>query len=213
MKHGVIGLLKHLAQSPPNRRVFGEARVIESLRSCGIFGEKADIGEIVQMSAINLTKHLCTNNGVALKFFANLRLALILISIVANSITCALDMDDNQLSTSCLSQILALSRRSDTIPVKSEGARVLVNVIKSLCASSGDLHDSRRLAAIHAVNTLEAANALTQLLGRSEKHTILLNESILAMHLLSFQQSGGVFNVLIVVMSLFTTHSFSTIRT
>lgn len=63
VKHGVIGLLKHLAQSPSNRAVLGEARVIESLRTCEVLGEKGDVAEIVQMSAINLVKHLCTSNG------------------------------------------------------------------------------------------------------------------------------------------------------
>lgn len=108
-----------------------------------------------------------------------------------NAITCVVDVDENQPSSSCLIQILALSRRSDSIPVKSEGARVLVNVIKSLCSSTGNLQEERRQLAIRTVTTRESTDTLAQLLGRSKKHIILLNESILAMLLLSHQPGGG----------------------
>lgn len=77
------------------------------------------------------------------------------------------------------------------MPVKSEGARVLVNVIKSLCSSAGDLHDANRRLAIQIVSTAESALTLAQLLGRSRKHIILLNESIMAMLLLAHQPNGG----------------------
>ncbi|EJD06025.1 uncharacterized protein FOMMEDRAFT_104451 [Fomitiporia mediterranea MF3/22] len=181
VKHGVIGLLKHLAQSSPNRKVLGEAHVIESLRSCEVFSENADIAEIVQMSAINLAKHLCTHN-------------------VGNAIICVLDGADSQSSVSCLSQILALSQRSDSVPVKSEGARVLVNIVKSLCSSTGDLNEPRRKAAIKAVTNAESATTLARLLGRSKKHVILLNESIVSMCLLALQ-SGGALLVLDAVVA------------
>ncbi|KAL5533312.1 hypothetical protein ACEPAF_5088 [Sanghuangporus sanghuang] len=172
VKHGVIGLLKHLAQSPSIRGILGDAQVLRALRTCEVFSDKADVAEPVQMSAINLAKYLCTNN-------------------VTNSIACVLDKD---LSTSCLHQVLALSRRSDAVHVKSEGARVLVNVIKSLCSSSGDLRDSRRQEAIKSVTNSDSATILAQLLGRStrsSKHVILLNESIFSMCLLALQPDGA----------------------
>lgn len=193
MKHGVIGLLKHLAQAPANRTVLGQAKVLEYLRTCEVFREKADIAEIVQMSAINLAKHLCTNNGTVLFFLIKISHMMNsrLCNVVENSITCVLDIDGDDISSSCISQILALSRRSDSIPVKSEGARVLVNTVKSLCSSTGDLLDPRRQAAIKSLNNLEAANALAQLLGRSKKYVTLLNESVVALCLLSVQTNGG----------------------
>lgn len=191
VKHGVIGLLKHLAQSQPIRAILGEARVLESLRTCEVFGDKADIAEPVQMSAINLAKHLCTANGNScfecLYSCANM-------PPVANSIVCVMDMTNGEPSTSCLNQVLALSRRSDAVHVKSEGARVLVNVIKSLCSSSGDLQDPRRQAAIGSITNLESANILAHLLGRStrsSKHVVLLNESIMSMCLLALHPNGG----------------------
>jgi hypothetical protein len=63
VKHGIIGLLKHLAQSPSNRAALGEAGLISRLAASGIWGEKADMAEIIQVSAIGIAKHLCSANG------------------------------------------------------------------------------------------------------------------------------------------------------
>ena len=63
VKHGVIGLLKHLAQAQSNRPILGHAGIIQRLAGCGVFGEKADVVEIVQISAIGVAKHMCNSNG------------------------------------------------------------------------------------------------------------------------------------------------------
>ena len=112
-------------------------------------------------------------------------------NLVENSITCILAADEGDRSSSCISQILALSMRSDSISVKSEGARVLVNAVKSLCSSTGNLQDPRRQAAIQSLTNLETANALAQLLGRSKKYPTLLNEAVVALCLISVQANGG----------------------
>lgn len=67
VKHGILALLKHLAQGPSNRSVLGQDGVITGLVSCRIFDERADIADVVQMSAIGVAKHLCTNNGISLR--------------------------------------------------------------------------------------------------------------------------------------------------
>ena len=66
VKHGVIGLLKHLSQSPTNRPLLGEARIIQQLAACEIWSDKADMVSLVQTAAIGVAKHLCHSNG---KFF------------------------------------------------------------------------------------------------------------------------------------------------
>lgn len=63
VKHGVIGLIKHLSQSPHNRAPLGEAGVITKLARSQIWGDKADMAELVQVSAIGIAKHLCGSNG------------------------------------------------------------------------------------------------------------------------------------------------------
>lgn len=63
VKHGVIGLLKNLAQSTSNRTPLGQAGIIARLADCEIFGGKSDLMEIIQVSAIGVAKHLCNGNG------------------------------------------------------------------------------------------------------------------------------------------------------
>ena len=114
-----------------------------------------------------------------------------LTSEAANAITCVLDIDDGDPSTSCISQILARSRRSDSVSVKSEGTRVLVNVVKSLCSGTGDVKEPDRQRACRLLVKAECADALAQLLGRSKKHIILLNEATVSLLLLSHQPGAG----------------------
>ncbi|TDL27510.1 hypothetical protein BD410DRAFT_782602 [Rickenella mellea] len=171
VKHGVVGLLKHLAQAPTNRPVLGQAGIIQSLATSQIYGEKADIAEIVQISAIGVAKHMCTNN-------------------VENSIALILPRGPCEPSQSGLHQILALVRRSDSVAVKSEGTRVLVNVIKSICSASGDILDPTRQTALQVLTNSDCAMALAQLLGRSTKYPILVNEATVALLLLALRPTG-----------------------
>lgn len=68
VKHGVIGLLKNLAQSTNNRAPLGQAGIVARLADCGIFEDKSDMMEIIQVSAIGVAKHLCNGNGLCLGF-------------------------------------------------------------------------------------------------------------------------------------------------
>lgn len=63
VKHGVIGLLKHLAQSQSCRAALGEAGIIKRLGASQIWGEKADMVEIVQVAAIGVAKHMCNGES------------------------------------------------------------------------------------------------------------------------------------------------------
>jgi len=95
-----------------------------------------------------------------------------------------------------LSQILALIRRSDSVPVKCEGSRVVVNVVKSLWLLDRDQKISedmqkKREKAISIVLTVECIGILTSLIGRSNRYPILVNEGLVAITLLSTNQRGG----------------------
>jgi hypothetical protein len=112
-----------------------------------------------------------------------------------------------------LSQILALVIRSDSVPVKSEGTRVLVNVIKSLWSIDSAVSpvsaapspivnggvanetvlekERKRQASMRTVLTSECAFALANLVGRSGKYPLLVNEGVVALSLLSTQRMGG----------------------
>lgn len=111
-----------------------------------------------------------------------------------NSIAITLPTGDDP-SSSVLATILALVRRSDSIVVKSEGTRVLVNAIKSLCSTAGNIKDPSRQTAIRAVTNATSAKLLARLFGRSGKFPVLINESTMALFLLAHQRDGGKYTV------------------
>lgn len=65
VKHGVVGLLKNLAQVKENRAILGKAGIIQKLASSGLFSDKADMLEMVQVYAIGIAKHMCNGDGTS----------------------------------------------------------------------------------------------------------------------------------------------------
>lgn len=101
-----------------------------------------------------------------------------------------------------MTQILALVSRSDNVTIKSEGTRVLVNVIKSLWSNEyaktahvqpDEEKKVKKELAITQLLTPECAFALASLVGRSGRYPILVNEGIVAMSLLSTRKEAGRF--------------------
>lgn len=115
--------------------------------------------------------------------------------ITAENVFALIAQPQDDATGSALDQILALVRRSDSIAVKSEGTRVLVNVIKSLWSSEATVDDSakaqRRRECVAAVANSDCAAALARLVGRSKKYPILINEGVVALLLLSAHANGG----------------------
>ncbi|KAH7930821.1 hypothetical protein BV22DRAFT_1101534 [Leucogyrophana mollusca] len=187
LKHGVIGLLKHLSQSssqsPTNRAALTSAGVVERIVASGVWDDRSDVmADIVQVNAIGVVKHLCSNS-------------------VDNSLALIFPGANQESSSTGLAQLLSLVKRSDTIAIKSEGTRVLVNVIRSLWSSETTSEQSgsdgaeerqrKREQAIDALLIPSCAEALAALIGRSTKYPILVNEGVVALSLLSTHRSGG----------------------
>jgi hypothetical protein len=187
VKHGIVGLLKHLAQSPANRAALGEAGLVEKLAQSGIWSDKADMAEIIQVSAIGITKHLCNGNG---SYATGGCSRLLTQTTVQNTLALILPLEGQEQGSIALQQILALINRSDSVPVKSEGTRVLVHAIKSLWSSDASA-GGRRQEAMATLLTPQVANALAQLIGRSKKYPVLVNEGVIALTLLSTHAKGG----------------------
>lgn len=123
-----------------------------------------------------------------------LNLLLKLLCLVDHTIALVLPTD--QTHPSGLVQILALIKRSDSVSIRSEGSRVLVNVVKSLWfterpTGASDERQKKRDQCVASVLTPECANTLTALIGRSNKYPILVNEGIVAISLLSTHKLGG----------------------
>lgn len=114
---------------------------------------------------------------------------LLTVASVNNSIKIATSSE----GSSCIEQILSLVKRSDAVAIKSEGTRVLVNVVKSLCAhnKATPSADPRYQNAVQLITKPEYSLYLAQLLARSQKYHLLINESLIAMTLVAVHSNGG----------------------
>ncbi|KAJ7063257.1 hypothetical protein C8F01DRAFT_1132210 [Mycena amicta] len=190
MKHGVIGLLKHLAQSSAQSAVIHDAlaraQVVSCVAKSGVWDERVDeMADIVQLGAVGIVKYMCNAN-------------------VENTFSLVLPSAGDDPTG--LSLIMALVKRTRSTPIRSEGTRVLVNVIKSLWSNDPAAdptlqgintsealaeRQQKRNAAMQMVLTPECAFALASLVGRSAKYPLLVNEGVVALSLMSTIKSGG----------------------
>lgn len=195
MKHGVIGLLKHIVQSKPGSpsiiSTLGEVDALQRIVECRIWDEPPDpMTSIVQLSAIGLAKHLCS---------FSLDHALVMFR------------PSSDTTATGLSHILNLIKRTDNVAVKSEGARVIVHIIKTLwlgdnrsasseitspTVMSGNSEEllekqQKRQIAIRTIITSDVVSVLINLIMRSRRHAVLVNEGIVALSLLSTTKDGG----------------------
>ncbi|KAF6765164.1 hypothetical protein DFP72DRAFT_870286 [Ephemerocybe angulata] len=186
LKHGILGLLKHIAQSsnvsPIIPRSLADAHIVQKINESAIWDEGGDaMAVIVQLNAIGVVKHLCNAD-------------------VEHAIAAALPPPgaDPDYKTA-LQKIMALVSRSDSVPIKSEGTRVLVNVIRtvllrrnaSLPSSARIPADKDKQQAIDTVMTPDNLNALSAFLARSGKFPILINEGVVAFNLICTQKGGA----------------------
>ncbi|KDQ33252.1 hypothetical protein PLEOSDRAFT_1099226 [Pleurotus ostreatus PC15] len=182
LRHAVIGLLKNVSQSATPTSIIpvelGNAGIIEAIVGSGVWDQQHDaMVEVVQVGAIGVVKHLCNTS-------------------VQNAYALILPGS----SSSGLDQLLALIKRSDSVAVKSEGTRVLVNVIKSIWSTASSpasdntqqtVDEKKRQSAMEKMRTPECTEALANLVTRSGKFPLLVNEGIVALSLLSTHPSGA----------------------
>ncbi|KAG6818154.1 hypothetical protein H0H87_000059 [Tephrocybe sp. NHM501043] len=197
VKHGVIALLKHLAQAPPSSTIIqsalGKAEILRRIAASGVWDEKSDaMADIVQLSAIGVAKHMAS---------ANVEHAYVLVLPSSRSLS----------SPTGLSQIIALVKRTDSVPIKSEGSRVLVNIVRTLWGNKPTLNTAgsdippsielvdqdvqekqkRHNAALHVILTSENASVLAKLVGSSGKYPLLVNEGLVALTMFSIPKEGA----------------------
>jgi len=170
VKNGAVGLLKNLSQPTGNRGLLGERGIIEALSTSRIWLDVNDMAEIVQGFGIGVCKHLANGN-------------------VDNALKIATSCNGQN---SALEQIMALVKRSDTVAIKSEGTRVLVNVVKAIFSNKGssDADDPRLQDAMALVIKPEYSSRLAEMLARSQKYPILINESLVSMTLIAARSNG-----------------------
>ena len=116
--------------------------------------------------------------------------------------TFALVLPDAGKESTGFSQILALIKRSNSVSIKSEGSRVVVNVVKSLWLLEREKELSvdiqkKRDRAISYLLTSECVGILTALIARSNRYPILVNEGLVAITLLTTHKRGGKYHFIV----------------
>ncbi|KAH7889737.1 hypothetical protein F5I97DRAFT_1802615 [Phlebopus sp. FC_14] len=176
LKHGVIGLLKHLSLfSPDDRVTLGNSGVIERIVASGVWDERSDtMANIVQLNAIGVVKHLCHENP-------------------DNSIKLVLPSKAENHPPSGLSQLVSLINRSNDVAIKSEGTRVIANAVNSVWskASHEEARQRNREKAMETLLTASCTDVLAALIGRSSKHPMLINEAVVALACLGTHHNGA----------------------
>lgn len=165
--HGTMCLLKNLAIPSQNKRIIGSSNNL--IARLGVFLDKGrDNIQPLQFATVGLLKHLCSAN-------------------VDNSFDFVL--------CGTLSALLELIRRTDDVPTRMEGTRVLVNAIKSLWSSAlksvatdsdnTSIDPNSRQKARHILTCEAVVSALSDMVKNSTKYPVLVNEGILALTLIA----------------------------
>ncbi|PWN32811.1 ARM repeat-containing protein [Meira miltonrushii] len=164
--HGTMCLLKNLAIPSQNKRIIGASN--DLISRLGAFLDKSrDNVQPLQFATVGLLKHLCSAN-------------------VDNSFDFVLG--------GTLPALLDLIRRTDDVPTRMEGTRVLVNAVKSLWSSAltpaanssnQTVDPNARQRARHVLTCEPVVSALSEMVKNSTKYPVLVNEGILALTLIA----------------------------
>lgn len=153
--HGVVCLLKNLSIPPANKQIIGNNHKNMPLLSHYLIAEMDKV-QPLQFATVGLLKHLCAG--------------------------CAENAMDMVNKGDTLEVLLQLLQRTEDVPTRMEGTRVLVNVTKTLWTSG---QDASRLQARQKLVTSPVAIALAEMVRSSPKYPVLVNEGILAMTLIA----------------------------
>ncbi|KAF8319301.1 hypothetical protein DL93DRAFT_169004 [Clavulina sp. PMI_390] len=192
LKHGVLGLLRNLAQGPSTREALGKAGIIPAILKSKVWSPDGDKADVVQISAVATMKNLVNGSiPFALQVFEPL--------------------GDK---TNGLDQLLELIRRTDSLAIRNESTRILVNLVKTLFVRPPgvtspvtndpvlppDVAEARKKAFNELCTAELVADAIAEMLGRNLKYPVLLNEGIVALTLLA-SHAAGVPNVVAALTS------------
>lgn len=197
--HGVVGLTKNLSIAAPNKQTLCDAGVIEPCLT--LLGASYDMIVPLQNAAVGVLKHLCAGNiSSSLKVILppSLPGSSAVVTLTPNGPT------DIEGQKSSLSGILSLISRTNDVRLQCEATRLLINIVRSLYSSRsitspvtpsalGGLEMG--LAKGKARSIIEGSegvvDAISEIVRTGEKYPILVNESIVALTLLSTTENGG----------------------
>lgn len=208
VSHGLVGLLKNLSIPAANKPVIGALGVIPAVAP--FLRREKDMVQPLQFGTVGLLKHLCAGE-------LDNALRLVLPEQEAGK---SQGVNENSAprvagDEGTLEALLALTRRTDDVPTRMEGTRVLVNVIKTLWSSSSspapssgatdgvlsqssssavptDRSDARSRARTRLVRS-DVTHALAEMVRGSPKYPVLVNEGVFGLTLVGSTVAGGEF--------------------
>ncbi|CAG8479375.1 10438_t:CDS:10 [Acaulospora colombiana] len=168
VQHAIVGILKNLSLPAQNKGLIGSLCVI-GLASPLL--EKDDV-QPIQLGVVGILKNLAIQNVVNCK-----------------KVILGENPDEPERP---LTRLLGLIKRTDQVAVKSEGTRILFNLIKSVWAENphSDLEGTPVSTLRSELNRKEVVQPLTNIITES-KYPILQNEGIMALTLLVMDDSAG----------------------
>ncbi|CEH17832.1 Rho/Rac GTPase guanine nucleotide exchange factor smgGDS/Vimar [Ceraceosorus bombacis] len=171
--YGCVGLLKNLSIPAPNKSLLGDAGLLELVAP--FLDAKYDNVQPLQFATVGLLKHLCAGGQIQ------------------NALRLVLGKSNGRMPLGILLSVLG---RTEDVPTRMEGTRILVNAIKTLwqAQTSGDAtSDSKRAEAKSLLLGNEAVvTALSEMVRASHKYPVLVNEGIFALTLLSTEPAGAI---------------------
>ena len=153
--HGIVCLLKNLSIPPDNKLVIG-SKYGTMTRLSPYMSADMDKVQPLQFATVGLLKHLCAGCG-------------------ENAVALVSEGDT-------LDVLLQLIQRTEDVPTRMEGTRVLVNVTKTLWSTSAG---PERMQARQRLVSSSVTAALAEMVRSSPKYPVLVNEGILAMTLIA----------------------------
>ncbi|RIB17671.1 armadillo-type protein [Gigaspora rosea] len=168
VQHAAISALKNLSIAAENKDIIGSSGIIGATSPL----LEKDTVQPVQFVVVGIFKHLSSQN-------------------VKNSLKIILGENQNDVERP-LTRLLNLIKRTDDLPIRSEGTRILVNLVKNMWVENPHtVLEGTPVSSLRSeLNRQEVVLPLANMIIES-KYPILQNEGIIALTLLIMDDSAG----------------------
>ncbi|CAG8555455.1 17143_t:CDS:10 [Dentiscutata heterogama] len=168
VQHAAISALKNLSIAAENKDIIGSSGIIGATSPL----LEKDTVQPLQFAVVGIFKHLSSQN-------------------VKNSLKIILGENENDAEKP-LTRLLNLIKRTDDLPIRSEGTRILVNLVKNMWVENPNtVLEGTPVSSLRSeLNRQEVVQPLANMIIES-KYPILQNEGIIALTLLLMDDSAG----------------------
>jgi len=167
--HSILGLLKNLSIPQANKPKLLKLNLISTISTLTL-GKGMDQIQPVQFFGIGVLKNLCVGDGIGGFFLTS----------------------EEGVQEQPLDRVLGLISRTEDLPTRLEGTRILVNSIKGLWSASANQNITQEQISKskEAFTQTQVVSCLTEMLVNGIKYPILINEAMIALTLLASGDEG-----------------------